>query len=415
MIRSALEHPREPKRLVASAWVLAALLASCRAPTVRSAERVRPTDAQVTSTTPREAAAPRRRASGAVTVRLASLADADELELLDERGAKRVARRSGAGLRLDGEPARESLELRGAAARPVGVGAARFEGSLRISIDRNGGWLVENEVDLEDYVVGVVAKELGFGDTPPEAWRAQAIAARSYALANLEQRGATRSDPYLFDGVRDQAYGGAPQARNAREQESIARLRAAVASTRGLVLSHAGACVDARYHSACGGQTADGRAVFPELRSACLTSVRCEPCAATRSVLWDWTASREELGALARKHGIGERLLRVVPTEFDASRRWLEVELTGERSARRVRYEEVRRELGRDKLRSARILETWPKAGDHLESGLRFSGAGRGHGAGLCQRGAVEHAKNGWSAEQILAHYYLGSTLEDRR
>lgn len=341
--------------------------------------------------------------------------DGRELELVDQHGVRRVIRRVGALLQLDAGPAREAIELRSGSTKPIGLGVARYLGLLRVRIDGAGEWLVENVVDLEDYVVGVVAKELGYGDIPVEAWRAQAIAARSFAVANLEQRGATRSDPYLFDGVRDQAYAGEPKVRGEREAASLERLRAAVASTRGRLLSHEGACVDARYHASCGGQTADARAVFPELRSTCLQSVRCEPCAGTRSVLWKWTVSRDELSALARQRGLGSRLLRLAPTELDASRRWIEVELTGERGTQRVRYEELRRDLGRDKLRSARVLETWPKSGELLEAGLLFSGAGRGHGAGLCQQGAIEHATNGWSAEAILAHYYPGATLEDRR
>lgn len=403
------------QRIGAHTLALAAVLAACRAPTHQPFVRTVPIEPPATSATPREATAPRRRASGPVTVRLAGLATAKELELLDEHGVRRIVRRAGRLLRVDEAPPRETLVLHSAAEAPLGVGGARYPGSLSIRVDRNGEWLVENEVDLEDYVLGVVAKELGFGDTPTEAWRAQAIAARSYALANLEQRGAARSDPYLFDGVRDQAYSGAPLPRGKREEASLERLRDAVASTRGLVLSHDNACVDARYHASCGGQTADARAVFPELRSACLLSVRCDPCAATRSVLWNWTASRDELSSLARRRGLGARVLRVAPIEVDASRRWIELELTGERGSQRMRYEELRRELGRDKLRSARILETWPKAGELLEAGMLFSGAGRGHGAGLCQRGAVEHAKNGWSAEAILTHYYPGATLEDRR
>lgn len=406
---------RNVQRLLAAALVCATL-PGCRAPGA-TPDTHSSSGAQRSGGEPKPvvASAPRRRASGPVTVRLASFAEASELELLDAQGRKRTARRSGQRVAIDGQAALERFELQAPPDGVVGIGAARYSGELAVSVEPGGAWRVEHSVDFEDYVLGVVAKELGFGATPPQAWRAQAIASRSYALAQLEQRSRGTAEPYLFDGVRDQAYGGAPQPRNARERESLAQLRAAVESTRGMVLEHDGAVVDARYHSACGGRTADGRAVFPELRSSCLSSVDCAPCAASRDVLWSWTVPAQQLTQLAQKYELGERLVALEPLKLDASRRWIEVELRGERANKTVRYEELRRELGRDKLRNARIVECWPKPGAKLEGGLRLSGAGNGHGAGLCQRGALEYARQGWSAERILGHYYAGAKLADRR
>lgn len=362
----------------------------------------------------REAALIRRRASGLVTVRV-TVPNSPTLELADALGRRRQARRIGRELAVDDEPARKSIEFTAADGRTMAIGAGAYRGALRLSVEDSGEWRVENIVELEDYVLGVVARELGFGDRPREAWRAQAIAARSYALANLEQRGAARRDPYLFDGVRDQAYAGEPQPKNARERSSVERLREAVESTAGLVLLEGDDYVDARYHSSCGGRTAEGRAVFPELRSKCLASAVCEPCASAEALKWSWTARRDELNALARAHDLGEELVSLTPLERDASQRWLSVDLAGSKSNKRVRFEELRRALGRDKLRSALVLGVWPRAGEPLSTGLAFRGAGFGHGAGLCQYGALEHARSGWSAERILAHYFTGARIEDRR
>ncbi len=363
---------------------------------------------------PVAATAPRRRASGPVSVRLSSLEALPRLELVDGDGTRHIATRAASKVRTaSGEHAQ--LELKAAPGRPIEVGALRFSGAVRVQVGRDGQWEIFNELDLEPYVACVVARELGFGDLPAQAWRAQAIAARSYAVANLEQRSAARPDPYLFDGVRDQAYAGLPLPRNARERESLERLMAAVASTRGSILLEEGACVDARYSASCGGATADGRAVFPELRSTCLASVACAPCAASADSRWSWTAPTEALEKLARERGLGARVVRLEVLRRDSSGRWLEVELVGDARSQRLRFEELRRELGREKLRSARILDTWPGLGEHLSGGLLFRGAGRGHGAGLCQLGALEFARRGWSAERILQHYYPGSGIEDRR
>ncbi len=408
--------------LVGAAALSAFFLHACRAThasearasSLPAAAEPAPRTAPTSTPVPREAALVRRRASGTVTVRLSVPASAT-LEFSDARGARRNARRVGGEVALDDRPPRQSVEVAAGDGRTIAIGSGAYRGSLRISVEPSGEWRIENQVELEDYVLGVVARELGFGDRPREAWRAQAIAARSYALANLEQRGAARRDPYLFDGVRDQAYGGEPQPANAREGSSLERLREALRSTAGLVLLESDEYVDARYHSSCGGRTADGRSVFPELRSSCLSSVACEPCASSDAVKWSWTARRDELNALARAHELGDELVSLAPLERDGSQRWLAVELVGDRSTKRLRFEELRRALGRDKLRSALVLGLWPKAGEKLSTGLAFRGAGFGHGAGLCQQGALEYARRGWSAEQILAHYFPGARIEDRR
>lgn len=400
---------------IGSLW--AALIVGCATPRATGA---RPTDSQGAAAPapvvaePREAALVRPRASGPVTVRL-SVSNTDTLELSDALGRRRRVRRAGREVALDGAAARASVELSAGADGAVSIGNGAYRGRLRISVEDSGAWRVDNVVDLEDYVLGVVARELGFGDQPREAWRAQAIAARSYALANLQQRGAARRDPYLFDGVRDQAYSGEPRAANAREVASLERLREAVRSTAGLVLTEGDEFVDARYHSSCGGRTAEGRSVFPELRSSCLSSAPCEPCADAPAVQWNWTARRDELNSLARAHALGEELVSLTPRERDGSQRWITVELVGDRARKEVRFEELRRVLGRDKLRSALVQSVWPKAGEPIATGLALRGAGFGHGAGLCQRGALEHAKHGWSAERILAHYFSGARIEDRR
>lgn len=408
---------RPPLQAASLALLVSASLVGCRAHDAgqgRSNSRmVIAQPARVEDTPPGVKAAPRR-ASGRVTIRLASLSGAREIETVDAAGARHVLRRADGRLTVDGEATAEfALEARPGAS--VAVASARYPGTVRVRTDSAGEWLVENEVDLEDYVRGVVAKEMGFGDVPREAWRAQAIAARSYALAALDERGARRADPYLFDGVRDQAYIGCPQPRNERERKSVDALTAAVRSTSGLALMENHRYLDARYHASCGGRTAEGSTVFPELRSECFQGAECAPCAKDPNSGWEWTASGAALDQFALRAGVGAHVKRIHPTRVDASQRWIEVDVVGDRTTRRMRFEELRRELGRDKLRSARILDTWPKGSDEIRGGMLFRGAGSGHGVGLCQRGAQALAREGWSAERILAHYYGGASIEERR
>ncbi|MCC7015021.1 MAG: SpoIID/LytB domain-containing protein [Planctomycetes bacterium] len=304
------------------------------------------------------------------------------------------------------------------------IGERRFRGSLEIRARRGApGLEVTNVLDLEDYVAGVVAREVVLWTCELESLRAQAIASRSYAVAALDERGRKRSDPYLVSDVRDQAYEGVFVPRNARERELVETLSRALESTRGIVLLEERRVVDARFHAACGGATANARDVFPEAPFECLRSVTCPACSgqlasareAQASIAWKWTAPRDALERVAREWNIGNSLQRLRTTRTDAAGRWLEVELSGERGSARGSFEKLRRSLGADKLPSSRITRTWPREGETLENGLLFEGRGRGHGVGLCQEAARDCARAGWSAERILAHFYPGAELADFR
>ena len=116
----------------------------------------------------------------------------------------------------------------------------------------NGSSLtVINEVPIEDYIQGVVPSEM-----PPswehEAHKAQAIAARSYALANLGKRAKNGYD--LNDTPEDQAYGGATA-------ETL-QTNEAVTETTGLVLIHNGKIIPAYYSASAGGHTKSASQVW---------------------------------------------------------------------------------------------------------------------------------------------------------
>jgi stage II sporulation protein D len=123
-----------------------------------------------------------------------------------------------------------------------------------------------NELSLEDYLRGVVPREMG-----PEAYdnldalKAQAVAARSYALRNLGEFAAEGYD--ICATPRCQVYGG-------RSAEHPLSDRA-VAETAGQVLVHGGRAADALYSSTCGGHTEDVQVVFPLKNEPYLRAVPC--------------------------------------------------------------------------------------------------------------------------------------------
>jgi stage II sporulation protein D len=131
---------------------------------------------------------------------------------------------------------------------PLEVDKVAYRGQIEIVVSGKKLHAI-NVVGLEQYLAGVVAKEMPSA-WPDEALKAQAVAARSYALSH---RLSGRSFD-LYADVRSQVYGGVPA--------EHPRTTAAVAATKGEVLLWEGRPIDALFHSTSGGATAAAVEVF---------------------------------------------------------------------------------------------------------------------------------------------------------
>lgn len=120
-----------------------------------------------------------------------------------------------------------------------------------IIFNRNGGLVVINKIDIEDYIKGVVPSEMPSGWSF-EAHKAQAVAARSYALANLGKRASHGYD--LKDTPEDQAYGGA--------SAETSKTNRAVDDTHNIVLIYDLKIIPAYYSASCGGHTSSASDVW---------------------------------------------------------------------------------------------------------------------------------------------------------
>ncbi|HLA79630.1 MAG TPA: SpoIID/LytB domain-containing protein [Vicinamibacteria bacterium] len=146
--------------------------------------------------------------------------------------------------------------------------AAPYRGLLEVRANGTGGLTVINIVNLEDYLKGVVPNELSPNAYPQiEALKAQAVAARTYALRNLGQ--------YKLKGF-DICATPACQVYRGRSSESPLSDRA-VDETRGQAASHRGRLINALYTSTCGGHTEDGSTVFEGEETPYLRGVACAP------------------------------------------------------------------------------------------------------------------------------------------
>lgn len=136
---------------------------------------------------------------------------------------------------------------------PVRFNERPYRGRIEVFTNTRGSLTVVNVLGLEDYVRGVVANELSPGGYPAiEALKAQAIAARTYALRN---RGQFMSQGFdLLPTTRSQVYRGLSS-----EHPLSTR---AVDETRGLVATYHGEPINALYTSTCGGRTEDAGNIF---------------------------------------------------------------------------------------------------------------------------------------------------------
>lgn len=172
---------------------------------------------------------------------------------------------------VDDEGDRHTLRGESVLVLPVSAETLRidqkpYRTAARVFINARGLFNVINELNMEDYLYGVVPAELGprvYDEL--EALKAQAVAARTYAFRNLGQ---FRSEGYdICPGPACQAYVGF--------SGEDALSTQAVRETAGLVLTHGGKVIDALYTSTCGGETSDVSTMFPGRDEPYLRAVRC--------------------------------------------------------------------------------------------------------------------------------------------
>jgi stage II sporulation protein D len=325
----------------------------------------------------------------------------------------------------------------------VTIGARTYRGRGEARINSEGRLTGINELPVELYLYGVVPRELGPVVFPEvEGQKAQAIAARTYALSYIGRRAADGYD--LRATVDDQVYGGYA------DEHPVSN--AAVDATAGVVLTHGGRMVLARYSSTSGGHTADNEESFaegpvPYLRgvpdvahgagpaefSPTLESFRSYPepwnlrlpppsfdLNRPRYHRWtfEWTAA--ELSSVVS--GFAERPVGTVHalnvTQRGRSGRVITLEIVTDsgsviasRGAIRAALRYINSSGAPANLPSALFFVETAGGGNGPPTAFRVYGGGFGHGTGMAQVGAVLMARNGKLHREILRHYYQGAEL----
>ncbi len=281
----------------------------------------------------------------------------------------------------------------GVAAAGSAIARWQVRGGLQVW-QRGRGLMVVNEVGLEEYVMGVVPGEVNAG-WHPEVLKAQAVAARTYALY---QRSLSAGREYdVVAGTQDQVYQGT--------RGVDTRVAKAVEATRGVVVSHQGRPIYAAFSSTAAGPTEDALNVWakdlPYLRG-----VDCPFDTGSPYYRWRVSVPFEKLEQNLRQVGVAiGTIASLTPFGYSRAGRVIRLRVLHSGGELILRGEDLRKVVGYATLPSTRF-EIEAAAQD-----LIFTGFGSGHGVGLCQWGAKQLAELGYAFPTILGYYYPGTEL----
>ncbi|MAE64243.1 MAG: hypothetical protein CMJ18_08195 [Phycisphaeraceae bacterium] len=302
--------------------------------------------------------------------------------------------------------------------RPLRIGASGYPGVIVVHPRPDaGGFDIVNHVPIEQYLPGVLDREL-YATWRPSTFEAQAIAARSYAIARLAR---TRSRHYDLESTQaSQVYGGTTSNRKALH---------AVERTRGQLLAYDGFVVPAYYSSCTGGYGQDAAAAFPNGPDMPPLRGRVHGYWGRKSPKFQWGPVARDRGALARRLASWGRAHR---HDIANLKRIHNVRVSSRNSVGRVAGFVVVGDEGRIfdiGPESFRHACNYAPAGMALAADQRLfsshvrvtvaggrvhftDGRGYGHGVGMGQFGAQAMAMAGHTAPAILAFYYPGAAIE---
>lgn len=350
----------------------------------------------------------------------------------------------------------------------------RFLGALKIIVE-NGKLTGINVISVEDYLTSVISSEMS-ATASLELLKAHAVISRSWLLAQIQKnkeitetktnysasvqnekeliRWYDREDHTRFDVCADdhcQRYQGITRA-------STEIVKQAVEATRGQVLTYAGKICDARFSKCCGGAFEEFQYCWEDVRHPYLARqrdskthtqlpdltqeaeaekwIRHAPeafCNTTdKKILsqvlnnydqettdfyrWKVEYTQEEISALILKRSGTDygQILDLVPIARGTSARLWKLKIVGSLKTQTIGKElEIRRTLSPSHLySSAFVVDKKEISPEGVPGRFILTGAGWGHGAGLCQIGAAVMGEQGYAYDAILLHYYIDAGID---
>ncbi|HST58263.1 MAG TPA: SpoIID/LytB domain-containing protein [Longimicrobium sp.] len=317
------------------------------------------------------------------------------------------------------------------------IAGAQYRGAAEVMRNAAGTLAGINELGMEEYLYGVVPRELGPAQYPEmEAQKAQAVAARTYAHSSLGKHWNNGYD--VVATVQDQVYGGVAA------EHPIST--SAINATTGLVATYNGALISALFYATSGGRTSNVEDVFatsaPYLRSvwdappgqelpstaALLDDLKTEAWTGAYSNWhsyhrwnYQWTMAQMScvIGDFANKPVGNVTAINILARS--ATGRVTKIEYVTQQGTFVDSSGAIRSSLayinssGVPTMLNSNlfVIERITSSTGAL-TGYRVYGGGNGHGAGLAQTGAVGMARAGHTYDQILKKYYTGIALETK-
>ena len=265
-----------------------------------------------------------------------------------------------------------------------------YDDDLLVSIQNNSFYII-NIVEIENYVAGVVESE-GGQKASIEYYKTQAIICRTYALENLNRHINEGYD--LCDNVHCQAFKG----------KSLTNLDIpeATASTAGLVIVDSTLLlITAGFYSNCGGQTVNSEDVWSKPKSY-LRSITDTFCISQKNAFWE------------KRIPIVKWNQYLVSNGFNLNDTLYSIYLYTQ-PKRKTYYR-----INNDSIPLRKIRLDWNLRSTFFNvtidgDNLLFKGKGYGHGVGLCQEGAMNMSKLGYSYKDIIKYYYKNTNIVSMR
>ncbi|MFA5059842.1 MAG: SpoIID/LytB domain-containing protein [Candidatus Omnitrophota bacterium] len=277
----------------------------------------------------------------------------------------------------------------------IDIDGRRYRGEIDILRDSNNRLLVINIVGLEDYVKGVLYHEVSH-HWLLEALKAQAVAARTYALYRMEL---SKNKSYdLTSDIYSQVYGG-------KNSERF-RTNLAVDKTQGLILTFKGKILPAYYSATCAGATEDAAELWKENLPP-LKGVVCDYCKNSPHYFWVKNFRLKDIQDKLNARGYELGLIETITIlERNESGRIKTLEIkTRDGKVMNISGKDFRNIVGPNAIKSNNYAIEMK--GYYMD----LVGKGWGHGVGLCQWGAHFMSQARFTYEQILKYYYPGAEI----
>lgn len=334
----------------------------------------------------------------------------------------------------------KSMKIQSPSLSPIKINNIRYRGYLTFdTVDKQ--LTAINNVGLEEYLYGVVPREMP-STFSYEALKAQAVAARSYAICSVTRNKDKSFD--LYDTVFSQVYGGFDA-----EKDNV---RKAVDETRGQILLSDGKVVNATYSSSNGGYTTDANDVWGA-KYTYLISKEDKYSINEPNYNWNFEINANDLINGLKKQGINVNSInKIYIKENNNSKRVKTIAIMDGNKEVLIDNNKFKNAIGANKFKSSMYTveasgvsaatitpendndgevtvlfedgvaifissETSEKASPSpaisANAKIKIAGHGWGHGVGLSQWGANNMGKAGLKYDEILKFYYDGAEISN--